>query len=94
MNEYSIYAQLAKTLIESDAHKATKIISDKRTIVATRRLTRGKIYKNKRFPETEILFTDSRPNFENRKFIKICKRAGEPFPIKKIQLKFPPKKRK
>ncbi len=24
-----------------------------------------------------------------RQFIKICKKAGEPFPVKKIQLKFP-----
>ena len=32
------------------------------------------------------------PNYEERIFIKACKRAGEPFPVKKVQLKFWPKK--
>ena len=35
-----------------------------------------------------------RPNFAERKFIKLCKKAGEPFPVKKIQLTFSKKEKK
>ena len=34
------------------------------------------------------------PNYEARAFIKHCLRAGEPFPVKKVQLRLWPKKRR
>jgi hypothetical protein len=34
------------------------------------------------------VFTIGKPNYEEREFIKKCKKAGEPFPVKKIQVKF------
>lgn len=45
----------------------------------------------KRARYIEIRLKLGKPNFRERLFIKACKKAGEPFPIKKIQLKFWPK---
>jgi hypothetical protein len=86
------YAKLADALLASEAHKATKYLSDKHVINATRILYAGKILPDR--CRINILFTDGRPNYTERQFIKLCKKAGEPFPIRNIQLKFPPKKRK
>lgn len=33
-----------------------------------------------------------KPNFVERRFIRLCKQAGEPLPVRKVQLKFWPKK--
>ena len=33
----------------------------------------------------EIIVNIGKPNFKERKFVKECLAAGEPFPIKKIQ---------
>jgi len=41
-----------------------------------------------------MVLTIGRPNYAEREFIKLCKKAGEPFPVKKMQLKFYPKKKK
>jgi len=35
----------------------------------------------------EILVTIGRPNYAERAFIRMAKKAGEPFPIKKIHVK-------
>lgn len=37
-----------------------------------------------------IILKIGRPNFREREFIKACRKAGEPFPVKKVQLKFYP----
>lgn len=41
----------------------------------------------------QMVVTVGKPNYAEREFIKLAKKAGEPFPIKKIQLKFWPKKK-
>lgn len=43
---------------------------------------------DKRSSITEILVTIGKPNYAGREFVKLCKKAGEPFPVKKIQMKF------
>jgi hypothetical protein len=58
------------------------------TIVATRR---HKGRKGERI--TEILLTIGKPNFRNRKFVKDYLKAGEPFPVRKVQLQFWPEKK-
>ena len=78
-------------LLRSEAHKATKYLSDKEVVNATRKLVGGKIDKRDR--SIEILLKIGKPNYQEREFIKQCKKAGEPFPVKKVQLKYPPKKR-
>lgn len=35
----------------------------------------------------EAVCTVGRPNYAERKFIKQCDKAGEPLPVKKVQLK-------
>ena len=35
-----------------------------------------------------FLLTVGRPAYLERRFIKACFKAGEPFPVKKVQLKF------
>ena len=84
-----IFQQLADAVINSGARQATKFISHKQTVKATRRLYNGRI--DKRDKRVEILFTIGTPNYLERAFIKQAKKADEPFPIKKIQLKFPSK---
>jgi len=65
------------------AKKATKYLSPTLVIKAT---YQGKPGKS---AETHTaLVTIGSPNYEERKFIKLCKKAGESFPVKKIQLKF------
>jgi hypothetical protein len=67
--------------------RATKYISDKLTFKATRQ---------RRFDEWEkqqtYIVTIGAPNYAEKKFIKLCKECGEPFPVKKIVLQSWPKK--
>jgi hypothetical protein len=78
-------SDLAEIILEGGAVKATKYFSDKLIVRATRRTYGGKIVKG----NTEIVLTIGKPNYEEREFIKKCKRTGDPFPVKKIQIKWP-----
>ena len=72
------------------ARSAVKYVSEKEVVKATRR---GK--PTKRAFQTQILLTIGRPNYAERKFVKLCQKSGEPFPVKKVQLKpYPEKKAK
>ena len=85
-----MYDLIIETLVAAKAIKATKYISDKEIIRATR--TRfGNSFKG---GNLEMTITRGKPNFIEREFIKACKKSGEPFPVKKIQLKFFPQKKK
>lgn len=79
------FSVLAKCIYDG-AYKATKYISKNETLKATRKRYKGKIYKGH---AVEIMFTLGKPNYEEREFIKMCFSASEPFPVKKIQVKFP-----
>lgn len=72
-----------------EVQKATKYVSEKEVITATRI---GKKRKGSR--SIDIHLKIGKPNFLERKFIKDCKKAGVSFPVKKIQLKHYPKKKK
>ncbi len=79
--------QCVRAIIYGGAIKATKYISEKLTVKATR-----KLYGKKRRPSQkslEVILTAGKPNYEERAFIKKLKKAGEPFPVKKVQLKMP-----
>ena len=84
---------LIHALVATNAHTATKYHSEKLVSKATRVLYRHG--KTPRFSRRafEFVLTMGKPNFAERAFIKKCKKAGETFPVKKIQLKFPPKAR-
>lgn len=77
-------------LLTSGAHTATQYVSEKLTVRATRRMFGPKgrrRFNGKR--ATDVVLTIGVPNFKARAFIKAAKKAGERFPIRKIQLAFP-----
>ena len=89
-----MYEQVIKTLLETGALRAVKIIGEREIIRAVRTSYR---YNNRKFRKgdnIEITITHGKPNYQERELIKWCKKAGEPLPVKKIQLKFAPKKKK
>lgn len=90
------YNQLVNTLIETGAHVATKYIDDKTIVRATRRLYGYRKHSKspwRKGENIEISLTIGRPNYAERQFIKSVKKSGESFPIRKIQLKFPPSRK-
>lgn len=82
--------QVVESLLSNHAHTATKFVAPNQVIRATRRLSGGKIDRRE---NVEIVLTIGRPNHEERDFIKTCQKAGEPFPVKKIRIKGPPKRK-
>ena len=80
-------------LLSSEARTATKYISEKLVIRASLKMA-GKKLPAKNARTIEIILTIGAPNYEAREFIKKCKKAKEPFPVKKIQLQFPPQPKK
>ncbi len=89
MPQYTALTEICKKVIEplilNEVIKATKYINPKFVIKAKRKAFNGKISKR---GNIEIILTIGRPNFQERQFIKQAIKAGEPFPIKKIQLKY------
>lgn len=82
-------------LVLHDAKRATKFVSPKEVIRATRRLYRAdkrQIRKNRR--GLEVMLHIGRPNARELKIIKQYRKAGEPFPVKKIRFQFPAKPNK
>ena len=85
------YNLLIEMLINQSAYKATHYINPKMIIRAVRKRFTTKTGK-KRIANSranlEVIITCGRPNYIEREFIKKCIKAKEPFPVKKIQLKF------
>ena len=77
-----IFGQLAEIILEGGAKQATKFLSPKEVIKAT---LQGN--PDKRNRSNTILFTLGAPNYLERKFIKLAQKSGEPFPIKKVQIR-------
>lgn len=84
----NVIFNVIETLLTVDARTATKYLDEKTIVRASRKVFKGKFSKG----NVEIILTFGKPNFKEREFIKKCKKVGEPFPVKKIQLKFPVKK--
>lgn len=74
----------AVALLNSGAVKATKYLSPKLVVKVKRKEFNGRT--NPRLTELHVTF--GVPNYEEREFIKACRKSGEPFPVGKIQLKF------
>jgi len=81
-----IFSELAEVILEGGAVRATKYYDDKTVVSCKRKLFGGKI--DKRSDITELLFKIGAPNYKEQEFIRKCKKVGEPFPVKKIQMKF------
>jgi hypothetical protein len=70
-------------LVDTSSRKATKYVSDKLVINATRRTYQGKILKG----NIEVVLKIGKPNYQERQFIKLLKKSKEPFPVKNIVTK-------
>ena len=79
------YNEVIEAMLSGNVVKAVKYISPKEIVRAVRTRYHGKLRK---VGNIEISLTIGRPNFIEREFIKACVKAGEPFPVKKLQLKF------
>jgi len=80
------FSELAEEILVGGAYKATKYLSDKLTIKATRKRYKGKILRGNAI---DIVFTVGKPNYEEREKIKRAKKAGQG-PIE-MTMKYPPK---
>lgn len=79
--------KVTKQLLATGAWKATLYVSDRRVVRATRRWYRRSGRKQSE-RIVEVLVSITRPNYQEIAFIKACKRAGEPLPVRKVQLRF------
>ena len=74
--------QIFDLAIMSDARKFTKYLSKDCTVKVSRRFK-----VDKRDTRQSFVVSFGKPNYAERKFIKSCLKAKEPFPVKKIQTK-------
>jgi len=71
-----------------NVRSATVLLSPAQTVVVTRQRR-----VDRRDQSVTYLVTMGRPNYRSRGLIKTCKAAGEPFPVRKPQLRFWPAKK-
>ena len=84
------FHQAISTLIGyPPARSVTKYVSDKARVTATRLHPH-----DRRNRSNTISVTYGELNYAGREFVKACKRSGEPLPVRKVQIKLWPKKRK
>ena len=83
------FSVVCGALIESGAKTAIKYIDAKTVVKAT--------WHNKpsgRHRGETVVVTFGTPNYREREFVRRCLKAGEPFPVRKVQLINYPKKKK
>jgi hypothetical protein len=73
----------------SVAKSIVKYVDPKTVVKITR-----KHKKDCREVSVTYLLTIGKPNYAERKFVKLCVKAGERFPVSKMQYKFYPKAKK
>lgn len=81
----SVIGKVVRTLLEGQAAKVTAYLSPQLTVKASRVLFGRKIDKRDR--RADVRLTVGVPNYAERRFIKACLAAGEPFPVKKFQVR-------
>lgn len=74
-------------VLHKDVRSATVYVTPHWRVTATRR------FRSLRGVSTDLVVTVGKPNYRQRKFIAACKKAGEPFPVKKPQLVLWPKRK-
>ncbi len=85
MKQY--YNEVVEEIL-AGAIKATKYVSPKEIVRGVRTTFKSNGRKPRKGENIQITLTIGRPNYLEREFIKLCQEAGEPFPLKNIQLKF------
>lgn len=92
--DHRLFAEVISALIQHGvsastcARSATKYVSEKLVVRATWRF-KPRAGNSRQ----EIAVTYGEPNFLERAFVARCKKAGEPFPVKKVQFSAYPKPR-
>ena len=71
-----------------EVRKATVVLSERETVKVARR-----IRPSRRDSRLEFAVTVGTPNYEEKHFIRRCRKAGEPLPVRKVLLKPYPAKR-
>lgn len=77
-------ASVVEYVMYGGAKTATKYIGERFVVKATRK---GKL--DGRHTQQHIVLTVGTPNYAERKFIKDCLKAGETFPVRRVQIKLP-----
>ena len=75
-------AQVLGALNAENAHSVVKYVDRDFVVKATAPHPRRAHDRNR-----TVLLTWGKPNYTERAFIKDCLAAGEPFPVKKLQIK-------
>ena len=84
------YNKVVDSIINNNqVKKATEYISPKLIVRAVRTTYRAYKVGTRKGDNIEINLTIGKPNYVEREFIELCQKSGEPFPVKKVQLKFP-----
>lgn len=75
-------AHVMETLLETfDLRKVTRYLNPNFVVKATRQ------FKPRGYDRGwTVIFTFGKPNYREKEFIRACVKAGEPFPVKKLQL--------
>lgn len=74
-----------KAVQQDKVYSAAKYISEKIVVRIARKRFNNKLpAKGSNFEGVLVI---GRPNFAQREFIALCKKAKEPFPVKNVQLK-------
>lgn len=83
LTERKIGECVSSVLGIANMRRATAYISETLTIKATaqRRM-------DKRSRSNTVLVTVGAPNFAERRFIRVCKKAGCAFPLRQVQFKY------
>lgn len=79
-----------EVLFRTESHRAVKYLSENHVVRATWRRYRYNNRKPRKDGPVDVVLHVGRPNYKERQFIKQAKKAGEPFPIKRVQLQQPP----
>lgn len=74
-------------IMGSNVRRATAFISPTLTMKAT-----AQRRSDRRHQHATVLVTVGRPNFIERRFIRVCQKSGMAFPLRQIQWKHWPKK--
>lgn len=74
--------------MEVGAKKAVKYVAPDLIVRATSRCWYGKKAPRKNARTHEIVLTIGKPNYAERRYIKLLQLVGEPFPVSKINMRF------
>lgn len=81
---------LIQEVRKQKAWRAVKYLSDTKVV----RVTQILYNKTPRsWGNQQFTVTLGKPNYKEREFIRLCKIAKEVFPVRKIQLQFPPQRK-